>query len=155
MYFYTFEKCNCYTFKKCIITHLFYRCTCDVTGFQEKKRAFSIHGKPVTSVDGNGRAFLSVAPALPVLQGGTGASSSPAPGPGPGTSSTRAPRLARRSHSSVGGPAGGGAPVAGDIPEDGDLQSMHDGRLQVARTTKEKEKNPDRISLDRWVQAAG
>ncbi|KAE8750420.1 hypothetical protein FOCC_FOCC002714 [Frankliniella occidentalis] len=124
---------------------------------KDKKRAFSIQGKPVADgVGAGGRAFLSVAPALPVLHaGGAPAAAGHGPQAGP-----RAPRLARRSHSSVGA---SGQPLGtvscnagvvgvlrpGETADDGELQSMHDGRLQVARTVKEKEKNPDRISLDR------
>lgn len=128
---------------------------------QDKKRAFSIQGKTVANGEPAARAFLSVAPALPVLQGVV---QGPALGPTLGPAGPRHPRLAKRSHSSVGavgascasgspGAAGGGVgtPAVPERQDDGELQSMHDGRLQVARTVKEKEKNPDRISLDRWV----
>lgn len=161
---------------------------------QDKKRAFSIQGRPVANGEANGaRGFLSVAPALPALHavlhagggaggaaggasGPSGAPPCPAPGPtatpgpggpgghagGPGPRAPRAGRLVRRSNSSVGapgtplpGPGGGGgigaatAAAAAEVADDGELQAMHDGRLQVARTIREKEKNPDRISLDR------
>lgn len=117
--------------------------------FQDKKRQFSIQTKQHSIkriTDGKSdwtttRNFLTIAPALPIVSGVRG----------------QTPRLNQRSLSTVvtSNENGGNTSclVSGE-PEMAPhevvfLQTTPEGKVQATRSQKEKEKNPDRICLDR------
>ncbi|XP_020708879.2 leucine-rich repeat-containing protein 49 isoform X2 [Athalia rosae] len=108
------------------------------TGTLNKKLSFNIRGKSATThvdPDGEENEFLTIAPALPILPG--------APIP---------PKLNKRSYSTL---SSSSSTFNADDAEVGGcdvvtLQQAEEGRTVVAtRSPSQREKNPDRICLDR------
>ncbi|CAH0391269.1 unnamed protein product [Bemisia tabaci] len=89
-----------------------------------KNYGLSVLGKPVDGAQPSNDNLLAIVPALPLLP-----------------AVPRPPRLFHRSATILGGNDNEYSAVA--------LQTTTDGKVQASRSQKEKDRNPDRISLDR------
>ncbi|XP_039276071.1 uncharacterized protein LOC111044844 [Nilaparvata lugens] len=108
-------------------------------GPSEKQNVFSAQGKPPQNLENGSasrqinRKLLKIAPALPLLPA--------VPKP---------PKLHQRSNTTL-----GGSGVTNGEAESGVssgvvfLQTNNEGKIQASRSQKDRERNPDRISLDR------